>query len=178
MTERLPVAAAHGLLRRSLGVQRAYLVGLERLTAEYVAAMRAAVRGAVPREGALDVPRAAAAPPDPTILLEGVAGAAAAGGFLVENNLDHAISAPVCASPFVSAQGHAVDVRLQFEPEVVSLEPREQLLVRVGTRIDARLVDAGGCWGRLAVAQLPGTELVVHVRVAAGVAEELVAGSP
>jgi hypothetical protein len=87
-----------------------------------------------------------------------------AGRFLVENQLDRPISAPVCVSPFTSARGHTVDVTLQFEPEIVTLQPHEQLLVRVGTRIDEQLADAGGYWGSLGVRELPGTELAVLVR--------------
>jgi hypothetical protein len=166
------LGAATGALRllwRGLGAQRAYLAGLERLTADHVGTLLALARGA-------DTPAPAPAPAmaaagDPAILLEGVAGATAAGGFLVENHLDHAISAPLRVSPFVSAEGHEVDVRLQLEPEVVTLEPREQLLVRVGTRIDAQLAGAGEYWGRLGVPELPGTELVVLVRVASGTPE-------
>lgn len=134
-----------------------YVAGIERLTVDYVRAMVAAARGT-------DAPTTLVTHPDPAILLEGEAGATAAGRFLVENHMDQPISAPVCVSPFTSAQGHTVDVRLQFEPDVVTLQPREQLLVRVGTTIDEQLADADGYWGFLGVPELPGTELAVLVR--------------
>jgi hypothetical protein len=162
-----PAVAVLGRLRRGLTAQRVYLAGVERLTADYVRAMTAAVRGIDAPTAvapALGTAAAAATPPDPAILLEGEAGATAAGHFLVENHLDEPISATVCVSPFTSAQGHTVDVRLLFEPDVVTLAPREQLVVRVGTRIDEQLAGVDGCWGRLGVPELPGTELVVLVR--------------
>ena len=173
MSERGRATAVLRLLWRGLGAQRSYLAGLERLTADHIGTMLALARGA--EAGTAPAPVAAR---DPAILLEGAAGATAAGGFLVENHLDHAISAPLRVSPFVSAAGQTVDVRLVFEPEVVTLEPREQLLVRVGTRLDAQLADSGGYWGRLGVPELPGTELVVLVRVASGTCELIEEAAP
>jgi hypothetical protein len=162
-----PATAVLSRLRRGLAAQRAYLAGVERLTVDYVRTMAAAARGidapaaVIP---ALGTAPAAAAPLEPAIVLEGEPGATAAARFLVENHLDEPISAAVGVSPFTSAQGQQFDVRLQFEPEVVTLQPREQLLVHVGTRIDEQLAGIDGCWGLLGVPELPGTELVVLVR--------------
>jgi hypothetical protein len=162
-----PATAVLRRVRRGLAVQRAYLTGVEHLTADYVRTMVAAARG-IDAPGAvapaLGSAPTAAAPPEPAIVLEGEPGATAAARFLVENHLDEPIVAAVGVSPFTSAQGHTVDVRLQFEPEVVTLQPREQLLVHVGTRIDEQLAGLDGCWGLLGVPELPGTELVVLVR--------------
>jgi hypothetical protein len=166
-----PATVALSRLRRGLAAQRAYLAGVERLTVDYVRTMLAAAYGidaptaVAPQLGTVP---AAAVPPGPAIVLEGEAGATAAARFLVENHLDEPISAAVGVSPFTSTQGHTVDVSLQFDPEVVTLEPRERLLVRVGTRIDEQLAGVDGCWGLLGVPELPGTELVVLVRCRAG----------
>lgn len=150
-----PATSSLRLLRRGLGVQRAYGAAIARLSAEYVRTMLALARGAGdPGAPALT----------PSIVLEGEAGAMAAGRFLVENHLGEPISAPVCVSPFTSKQGHEVDVRLQFDPAVVTLQPREQQLVRVGARIDEQLADAEGYRGVLGVPGLPGTELGILVR--------------
>jgi hypothetical protein len=150
-----PAPGALRRLRRALDVQRAYVAGIRRLTAEYAKAMVATAR-----DSGDPLPAA----PTPAIVLEGESGATAAARFLVENHLDRPISAPVCVSPFQSERGDPADVTLQFEPAVVTLQPHEQLLVCVGTRIGEQLDDAGGYWGVLGVPDLPGTELVVLVR--------------
>ena len=67
-------------------------------------------------------------------------------------------------SPFTSQSGHTADLTLRFAPALVTLQPHEQLLVSVATRIDGQLADGGGYWGVLGVPDLPGTELAVLVR--------------
>lgn len=173
----IPRGLATGALRQlrcGLGVQRAYAAGIRRLTAEYVTAMLAGARGSEdpPPAAAGDPPRfTSTADADATdagdagaLILEGETGAMATARFLVENHLDQPISAPVCVSPFTSQSGHTADLTLRFAPALVTLQPHEQLLVSVATRIDGQLADGGSYWGVLGVPDLPGTELAVLVR--------------
>jgi hypothetical protein len=70
------------------------------------------------------------------LVLEAEAGDAALGVFMVENLLGEKVSAPVTTTPFADSEGREVQPELSFDPDVVTLEPGEQMLVRVAVAID------------------------------------------
>jgi hypothetical protein len=98
------------------------------------------------------------------MVLESEAGLAAIGAFVVANGLDRKVSAPIVASPFVSTEGQEVRPELAFEPEVVLLEPGEQVLVRIAAAVDASLEPGVGYRGELTVPDLPGTRIPIVLR--------------
>jgi hypothetical protein len=104
---------------------------------------------------------APAAPAGHTMLLEGKAAQLALGVFLVENLLPERVLATVVASAFVDDERRAVRPTLGFDPEVIDLEPREQVLVRVAARMDDALEPGIRYRGDLSVLGLPGTHIPV-----------------
>ena len=105
--------------------------------------------------GAPPVP-VAPPPPAPTMVLEAEAGGQAVGAFLVENRLVKRVSAPVVASSFVDPSGREIRPALVLEPEVVTLDAGEQILVRVMATVPGELetgvsyrgdITVPGVWG-------------------------------
>ncbi|MBJ7603400.1 MAG: hypothetical protein JF888_09470 [Candidatus Dormibacteraeota bacterium] len=164
-----------------------YYRGLSRLTADYLGAVSGTLEmlklpvrlprvggpAAVPASeplASVASPPEAHAPAGPAMVLEGEAGARALGVFLVENRLQHRVSAPILASAFGDPNGREVRPGLAFEPEVVTLEPAEQLLVRVVAVIDQQLEPEVDYRGELTIPGLSGNRvmLVLRRRVAPG----------
>ena len=166
--------------RRVVEANLRYYEALGRLSLDYVRSVAGAVgdlRG--PRAGvsATSPPRrpepasgAGEAPASTAMVLEADAGASALGAFLVENLLEDRISAPVVASTFVGPTGHEVQPRLVFDPEVVTLEPGEQVLVRAVAAIDEDLEAGAAYRGEVSVPGLGsrGVSIVVRRRPADG----------
>jgi hypothetical protein len=113
-----------------------------------------------------NMPQATAAPSQQAgvMVLEGEAGGQALGVFLVANNLGHEVSAQVAASPFVDANGRTVEPLFRFDPEVVTLAPNEQLLVRVTTVIDTSLEPGVRYSGEFTIPELAGTRIPIVLR--------------
>lgn len=178
------------LLQRALDAQLRYYAEVGRLTVEYFGTLGDLSRSVdvklpgvdrafrwAPSDGGAT---AAYAPPPPpaaapatavaepaaaaVIVLEGEAGGTAAGLFLVENSLRQRVSSPIAASVFTSPAGDEVQPHLGFEPEIVSLEPGEQLLVHLTAAIDEDLDEGVGYRGSLRVPGLQGTEVSIVVR--------------
>lgn len=79
-------------------------------------------------------PRAPAPPapaPSPALVLAGEAGQEARGVFMVANQLGRRVSAPVVTSPFTDPAGREVHPAFRIEPELVTLDAGEQILVQV-----------------------------------------------
>ena len=135
---------AEDVLRRALEANLQYYAALGRLTVDYLEALGSIARQVeVPartltfRQSPSAPPAAASAPAPPAVtVLEAEAGGTAIGVFLVENLLTEKVSAPVSASALAAPDGREVAVPLAFDPEVVVLEPGEQILVRVAARVD------------------------------------------
>lgn len=170
MTERREV---EDLWRRAVDANVRYVEAVARVTAEYIRALAAFTRdlsAPVPAgsgaPGSLrpepETPTVPTAPP--AMVLEGEAGATALGVFLVENHLERAISTPVAASGFVADDGREVEPPLTFDPELVILDPGEQLLVQVSTTIGNDLERDVGYRGELTVPGLTGTSVPVVIR--------------
>jgi hypothetical protein len=157
-------APASDLLRRALDANLRYYAAIGRLTVDYLEALGAIARHVeVPTRPAPAVPPPAPAPPA-VMVLEAEAGGTAIGVFLVENLLGEKVAAPVSASPLAGPDGREVDVRLAFDPEVVVLEPGEQILVRVAARLDGDLDPDVSYRAELAVPGVIGTKVPIVVR--------------
>ena len=98
------------------------------------------------------------------MVLEAEGGGTAIGVFLVENLLDEKVSAPVSASAFAAPDGREVAVPLAFEPEVVILEPGEQILVRVTAQLADDLEADVSYRAELAVPGVIGTKVPIVAR--------------
>jgi hypothetical protein len=105
----------------------------------------------------------------PTMLLEAEAGGYALGVFLVENVLPQSVSARIVVSSFVDPSGREAHPPIRFEPETISLEPHEQVLVRVLAGIEESLAPAIDYRAEISIPALPGTRvpLVLRRRAAA-----------
>jgi hypothetical protein len=163
---------ASDLLRRALDANLQYYAALGRLTVDYLEALGSIARNIeVPapaltlRQSAPSPAPAAPAPPAPAVMvLEAEAGGAAIGVFLVENLLGEKVSAPVSASALTGPDGREVAVPLAFDPEVVVLEPGEQILVRVTAALDGELEPEISYRAELAVPGVIGTKVPIVVR--------------
>jgi len=116
---------------------------------------------------AAPAPAAAAAAPiaqAPAMVLEAPVGGQAMGAFLVENRLARRLSTPIVASTFVTDDGREVRPRLQLDPEVVTLEPGEQVLVRVLAAIDEQLESGVTYRGTVTVPGLSGHNVRLVLR--------------
>jgi hypothetical protein len=161
---------AEDVLRRALEANLQYYAALGRLTVDYLEALGSIARQVeVPartltfRQTAPATPAPAPAPPAVTVL-EAEAGGTAIGVFLVENLLTEKVSAPVSASALAAPDGREVAVPLAFDPEVVVLEPGEQILVRVAARVDDGLEADVSYRAEVAVPGVIGTRVPIVVR--------------
>jgi hypothetical protein len=98
------------------------------------------------------------------MVLEAVAGGSALGVFLVDNGLDQRVSGPVQAAPFVGREHDEVRPTLAFDPEVVTLDPGEQELVRVTAVIGTELEPEVGYRSEFTIPGVTGTRIPVVLR--------------
>jgi hypothetical protein len=159
--------------RRAADANMRYYRAVGALTLGHIRAVSAAAgelwKAAAPRPAPQartveHAPQRAQARAQPAMVLESEAGGAAIGAFVVENALDRSISAPVVASAFVAPAGKEARPAIAFEPEVVVLEPGEQVLVRVVAAVDESLEPNVGYRGDLTVPGLSGTQIPVVLR--------------
>ena len=166
--------------RRSFDLNLRYYGAVGKLTADYVRDLAAAFIKANqqdPSGASTPSPQSPVRPPEEqtaaqdgvrrqagTMVLEGTSGSKVLGVFLVENHLDHAISARVVASSFISADGREVSPTIIFDPETVSLGAREQTLVRVLAFIDETMAPEVRYLGQLTIPELMGTRIPVVLR--------------
>jgi hypothetical protein len=159
----LTVSAPRGsgaLLRRALDANLRYYEALGELTLDYLRSLRT-----LTSDGDAPAPTAAApAPPPATLVLEAQAGETAVGAFLVQNLLDERVSAPVIAGAFTAEDGGEADLTLKLDPEVVTLEPGEQQMVRTAAAVTDRLEPGVGYRGEVSVPGLTGTRVPIVVR--------------
>ncbi len=141
-----------GFGRRALEANVRYYEAVGRASVEYLRAVvgalgeaqaagaREARPAAAPRPRPVPAERSTStAAPIPAMVLEAEAGSVALGAFLVENRLREKVSAPIVSSSFVDEAGGEINARVVFDPEVVTLEPGEQLLVRIMAEIGDEL---------------------------------------
>jgi hypothetical protein len=156
--------------RRALEANARYYEALGQVTTDYLKAL-AGVLGEVKLppasfagRTAAPVPPAAAAPAPSAMVLEAPAGQTAVGAFMVQNRLGQHVAAPVVTSAFLDASGAELRPALTFEPDVVSLESGEQVLVRVTAAIDERLEPGVGYRGEVTVPGLSGDRIALVLR--------------
>ncbi len=130
----------------------------------------AAPTGEAARQAA--APERATPPNSPAMVLEAEAGGEALGVFLVENRLDRKVSAPVTPSSFSDPSGRQVTPALRIDPEVMTLEPGEQMLVRVAARIADDLEPGISYRGEVTVPELSGGRVPLVLRRRVGQAAE------
>jgi hypothetical protein len=158
-----------GVLRRAVDANLRYYEALGRLSVEYLQTLAGLVDDVtLPRLGGVSMSRTAPAPPAPpgpvlpraaseaapqaaALVLEAEHGGTATGLFMVQNTLSEKVSAPVLASPFRAEDGGEAAPKLVLDPEVVTLAPGEQMLVRVTTAIDEALAPGVSYRGELSV---------------------------
>ena len=164
------------VLRRALEANLQYYAALGRLTVDYLQALGSIVRQVEvpanlanrtitfrPSAPAPAAP-APASPPPAVMVLEAESGGTAIGVFLVENLLAEKVAAPVSASAFVGPDGREAAVPLAFDPEVVMLEPGEQILVRVTAQVGPDLEEEVSYRAELAVPGVTGTKVPIVAR--------------
>jgi hypothetical protein len=171
--------------RRALEANARYYEALGQVTTDYLKALAGVLgdiklpaslggRGAAPAAPA----PAAPAPAPSAMVLEAPAGQTAVGAFMVQNRLGQRVAAPVVPSAFLDPSGAEVRPALAFEPDVVSLESGEQVLVRVTATIDERLEPGVGYRGEVTVPGLSGDRIALVLRRRDGTAQSVATPAP
>ena len=118
-----------------------------------------------------------ARPPDPptepgrpTMVIEAAAGRSGLGVFMVENTTARKVSARVGVSAFVDPGGREVRPEVNFSPDVVSLEPGDQVLVQVAATVDDTLEPGVRYQAEISIPRLAGAKIPVVVRRRPGTA--------
>jgi hypothetical protein len=165
LTAELPRASAE-LVRRAVDANLRYYEAVGEVTLEYLRALRALASDRPPASGALTAPTAPTVSPPvaPTLVLEGASGETVVSAFLIENLLAERVSAPVTVSPFVAADGAEASVEVALDPEVVTLDPGEQTLVRAAASLSDAFALGVGYRAEISVPGLTGTRIPVVVR--------------
>jgi hypothetical protein len=84
-------------------------------------------------------PAAPAPEAESTIVIEAQAGKGGLGVFMVENTTDAKVSGPVTVSAFKGPGGRTAKPDIRFAPEVVTLDPGDQVLVQVAAKVASTL---------------------------------------
>ena len=106
----------------------------------------------------------AAAPGGQTIVIEAAAGRSGLGVFMVENTTAQSVSAPVGVSGFADPAGNEATPSVRFSPEVVALDPGDQVLVQVAATVDRTLEPGVRYQAEITIPELPGTGIPLVVR--------------
>ena len=118
------------------------------------------------RPGSVSVDREAGSTrPNPVpvsmMVLEAEAGRKALGVFLVENGFSRAVSGSATASAFVDDRGNEIRPSVEFQPSAITLEPGEQILVKVLASINKDIPAGIRYRGEIGVPGLMGTRIPV-----------------
>jgi hypothetical protein len=105
-----------------------------------------------------------------TILVEATAGSTGFGVFMVENTTAQKVSAPVDVSAFVDPSGREIRPELKVSPDVVTLEPGDQVLVQVAAVVDRKLEPDVRYRGEISIPRLSGARIPIVVRRRPGTA--------
>lgn len=156
-------SALTDIVRRAAQANAKLYKGWMDLSLEYMRAMSEIFSGATaPSQSAPATQEMDAGPS--TLILEGEAGSAASGSFLVSNDLDRPISCKLTASDFADPTGTPAKVRASFEPASLELAPGEQQVVKVMIGIDESLRPGVGYVGEIAIAGMEGFAVPVVLR--------------
>lgn len=155
-------------LRDAANAALAYYARLGRLTLDLVEAVAPAdlrlTRTADPPAPA--APAAAVPAPESasTIVIEAQAGRSGLGVFMVENTTDAKVSGPVTVSAFKGAGGRTAKPDVRFSPEVVTLDPGDQVLVQVAAKVGQTLDPGVRYLADIRVPSLSGMRVPLVVR--------------
>ena len=103
-----------------------------------------------------------------TIVIEAAAGKGGLGVFVVENITARKVSGPVRVSAFTDASGRKATPEVRFSPDVVSLEPGDQVLVQVAAVIDDTLEPGVRYGAEISIAGLSEAAIPLVVQRRAG----------
>jgi hypothetical protein len=106
----------------------------------------------------------ASPPGGQTIVIEAAAGRSGLGVFMVENTTADSVSAPVGVSAFTDPAGREVTPKVRFSPEVVALDPGDQVLVQVAASVDGTLEPGVRYAAEISIPQLSGARIPLVVR--------------
>ena len=163
------------VMRRALDANVQYLTAVSKLAVDCLEALLGSVTNLTSQEKASSpsvtsnkpaVPNAPVRQGQsvPTIVLEAEGGGRALGVFLVENVLPHSVSARIAVSPVADPSGREVHPPIKLEPEMITLEPQEQILVRVLAAIDETLAPGIDYRAEINIPDLPGTRVPLVLR--------------
>jgi len=99
-----------------------------------------------------------------TILIEAEAGQHGMGVFLLENPTAEQLSIPVSVSQFVGEDGNEVHPTVTFRPQVITLDPGDQLVVQVTVGIDETLAPDVRYRAEISVPELSAARIPIVVR--------------
>jgi hypothetical protein len=109
-----------------------------------------------------------AQPPSPdqesTIVIEAQAGKSGVGVFMVENTTDKPVSGPVKVSGFRGPGGRKAKPQIRFAPDVVTLDPGDQVLVQVAAKVGSTLDPGVRYRADISVPTLSGMRVPLVVR--------------
>jgi hypothetical protein len=121
---------------------------------------------AQPRQlsGTSSHPSSSANPSPAAIMLEGEAGTRAFGLFVVENNLPQQISTSVEVGPLVDPDGREIPSVLRFEPGIITLAPKQQVVAKVSADISRGLRAGVQYQAEMRVPGIPSARIAIIVR--------------
>lgn len=114
--------------------------------------------------GTSAAPSSTAIPAPAAIMLEGQAGTRAFGLFVVENNLPQQISTPVEVGPLVDPDGREIPSALRFEPGIITLAPKQQVVAKVSADISRGLLAGVQYRAEMRVPGIPSARIPIIVR--------------
>lgn len=114
--------------------------------------------------GTSAAPSSSAVPFPAAILLEGEAGTRAFGLFVVENNLPQQICAPVEVGPLVDPHGREIPSVLRFEPGIITLAAKQQVVAKVSAEISRGLRAGVRYEAEMRVPGIPSARIPIIVR--------------
>jgi hypothetical protein len=159
-----PQANVAGAWRDTVEAGLRYWGRLGRLALEGAAALVPVVAELRPEAAAPAAEPAAEAGLGRTILVEGELGQAGLGVLLLENTTAQQLSIPVRVSAFVGEDGREVHPAVSFRPDVITLDPGEQLIVQVVAVIDETLEPNVRYRAEISVPELSETRIPIVVR--------------
>jgi len=148
------------LMRRTVQANARFYKGWVDLSLEYFRGITE-IFGGVPTSGtqAEELETGAGA-----LVLEGEAGAAASGAFLVTNDLGRTIRCELVATEFKDSDGNTIAAKATFEPAAFDIAPGEQRVVRATLPIDSKLTAGVAYAGAFAIKGMDGFSVPAVVR--------------
>jgi hypothetical protein len=148
------------LVRRTVQANARFYKGWVDLSLEYFRHITEIFGGAPDASSQMDDLETGAG----ALVLEGEAGTAATGAFLVTNDLGRTIKCDLVASDFKDSDGNAIPAKTTFEPAAFDLAPGEQRVVRATMPIDGKLTAGVAYSGAFSIRGMDGFSVPAVVR--------------